>query len=123
MRVYASGIRNPSGLAVDPRTGRLWCTVNERDGLGDDLVPDYITSVREGGCYGWPWGYIGAQQDPRHAGKHPELRDQVIVPDVLLQPHGAPLQMTFYEHSRFPAQYQGDIFATEHGSWNRSVRA
>jgi glucose/arabinose dehydrogenase len=122
-RVYASGIRNPSGLAVDPATGLLWCSVNERDGLGDDLVPDYITSVREGGFYGWPWWYIGAHQDPRLAGKHPELRDRVIVPDVLLQPHGAPLQMTFYDHSGFPKQYQGDIFATEHGSWNRSVRA
>jgi glucose/arabinose dehydrogenase len=122
-RVYASGIRNPSGLAVDPGTGLLWCAVNERDGLGDDLVPDYITSVREGGFYGWPWWYIGAHQDPRHAGKHPELRDRVLVPDVLLQPHGAPLQMTFYDHAGFPKQYQGDIFATEHGSWNRSVRA
>jgi glucose/arabinose dehydrogenase len=122
-RVYASGIRNPSGIAVDPSTGQLWCSVNERDGLGDNLVPDYITSVREGGFYGWPWWYIGAHQDPRHAGKHPELRDRVIVPDVLLQPHNASLQITFYEGQRFPSEYRGDIFASEHGSWNKSVRA
>jgi glucose/arabinose dehydrogenase len=122
MRVYASGIRNPSGLAVDPRTGRLWATVNERDGLGDNLVPDYITSVRAGGFYGWPWWYMGPHQDPRHAGKHPELRDRVIVPDVLLQPHNAPLQITFYQGQQFPRDYQEDIFASEHGSWNKSVR-
>lgn len=121
-RIHASGIRNPSGLAIDP-AGRLWCTVNERDGLGDNLVPDYITQVRPGGFYGWPWWYTGAHQDPRHAGKHPELRDRVIVPDVLLQPHNASLQLTFYGGGRFPAGYAGDIFAAEHGSWNRSVRA
>jgi glucose/arabinose dehydrogenase/cytochrome c5 len=122
MRVYASGIRNPSGLAVNPKTGQLWCTVNERDGLGDNLVPDYITSVREGGFYGWPWWYIGAHQDPRHAGKHPELRDRAIIPDVLLQPHNASLQIAFYDGARFPQEYFGDIFAAEHGSWNKSVR-
>jgi glucose/arabinose dehydrogenase len=123
MRIYAWGIRNPSGLAVDPGTGQLWCTVNERDGLGDNLVPDYITSVREGGFYGWPWWYIGSHQDPRHAGKHAELQHEVIVPDVLLQPHNASLQMLFYEDQRFPREYLGDIFASEHGSWNKSVRA
>jgi glucose/arabinose dehydrogenase len=123
MRVFASGIRNPSGLAIDPKTGTLWCTVNERDGLGDNLVPDYITSVRENGFYGWPWWYIGAHQDPRHAGKHPELQNEAIVPDVLLQPHNASLQLTFYEGRQFPSQYQGDIFAAEHGSWNKAVRA
>ena len=122
MRVYASGIRNPSGLAVDPRTGRLWCTVNERDGLGDNLVPDYITSVRAGGFYGWPWWYMGPHQDPRHDGRHLELRQRVIEPDVLLQPHNASLQIAFYQGQRFPGEYQGDIFATEHGSWNKSVR-
>jgi glucose/arabinose dehydrogenase len=121
-RVYASGIRNPSGLAVDPRTGRLWCTVNERDGLGDNLVPDYITSVRAGGFYGWPWWYMGPHQDPRHVGKHPELRRRVIAPDVLLQPHNASLQIAFYQGQQFPGEYQGDIFASEHGSWNKSVR-
>jgi glucose/arabinose dehydrogenase len=120
-RVYAWGIRNPSGLAVDP-AGRLWCTVNERDALGDNLVPDYITSVQPGGFYGWPWWYIGAHQDPRHPGRHPELRDRAIVPDVLLQPHNASLQLTFYQGQRFPRQYSGDIFASQHGSWNRSVR-
>ncbi len=122
-RVYASGIRNPSGLAVDPASGQLWCTVNERDGLGDDLVPDYVTSVREGGFYGWPWWYTGVHQDPRHAGKHPELRTRTLVPDVLIQPHSASLQIAFYTGSSFPPAYHGDLFATEHGSWNRSVRA
>ena len=122
MRIYASGIRNPVGLAVQPGSGALWCSVNERDELGDNLVPDYITHVREGGFYGWPWWYIGAHQDPRHAGKHPELRDRTIVPDVLLNPHNASLQLAFYDGAQFPAQYRGDIFASEHGSWNRSVR-
>jgi glucose/arabinose dehydrogenase len=121
--IFAYGIRNPSGLAIDPSNGQLWCTVNERDGLGDNLVPDYITSVREGGFYGWPWWYIGSHQDPRHAGKHPELRDKAIVPDVLLQPHNASLQIAFYEGARFPREYHGDLFAAEHGSWNKSVRA
>jgi glucose/arabinose dehydrogenase len=122
LRVYASGIRNPTGIAIDPQTGELWCSVNERDGLGDNLVPDYITAVREGGFYGWPWWYIGAHQDPRHAGKHPELAAASLVPDVLLQPHNASLQITFYDGRQFPPEYQGDIFAAEHGSWNRSVR-
>jgi glucose/arabinose dehydrogenase len=122
-RVFASGIRNAVGIAVQPRTGVLWASVNERDRLGDDLVPDYITSVKEGGIYGWPWFYIGGHQDPRHAGKHPELRDKVIVPDVLLQPHDASLEMLFYDGSQFPAAYRGDIFAAEHGSWNRAIRS
>ncbi|WP_229679089.1 PQQ-dependent sugar dehydrogenase [Dyella caseinilytica] len=122
MRVYAWGIRNPSGIAIDPQNGQLWTTVNERDGLGDNLVPDYITSVREGGFYGWPWWYMGSHQDPRHAGKHPELKDKVITPDVILQPHNASLQITFYEANRFPESYKGDLFAAEHGSWNRSTR-
>ena len=121
-RVYASGIRNPAGLAVDPKSGVLWCSVNERDTLGDNLVPDYITSVREGGFYGWPWFYIGANEDPHHVGKHPELRTEVIVPDVLLQPHNASLQLLFLQGTQFPARYRGDLFAAEHGSWNRSVR-
>jgi glucose/arabinose dehydrogenase len=122
MRVYASGIRNPSGIAIDPKNGQLWTTVNERDGLGDNLVPDYITSVREGGFYGWPWWYMGGHQDPRHEGKHPELKDKVITPDVLLQPHNASLQITFYESDHFPAEYRGDLFAAEHGSWNKATR-
>ena len=124
MQVYAYGIRNAGGgLAINPKTGELWCSVNERDALGDNLVSDYITHVQEGGFYGWPWWYLGPHQDPRQKGKHPELKDKAIVPDVLLQAHNASLELTFYEGKQFPAEYQGDIFASEHGSWNRSVRA
>jgi glucose/arabinose dehydrogenase len=123
VKVYASGIRNCVGEAIQPGTGELWCSVNERDQLGDNLVPDYITHVQEGAFYGWPWYYMGSNQDPRHAGKHPELNGKVTVPDVLLQPHFASLEMTFYEGSQFPAAYKGDIFASEHGSWNKSKRA
>ncbi len=122
MRVFAYGIRNCVGLAVNPKTGELWCSTNERDGLGDNLVPDYITHVQEGGFYGWPWWYMGGNQDPRHKGKHPELKDKVITPDVLMHPHNASLGITFYDGKQFPAEYQGDIFAAEHGSWNRGVR-
>jgi glucose/arabinose dehydrogenase/mono/diheme cytochrome c family protein len=122
MRVYAYGIRNCVGLAMQSATGALWCSVNERDGLGDDLVPDYITRVQDGGFYGWPWWYMGKHQDPRHEGKHPELAEKVITPDVILHPHNASLQLTFYDGKQFPAEYRGDIFAAEHGSWNRSVR-
>jgi len=122
VEVFASGIRNAVGIAVDPKTGELWASVNERDGLGDDLPPDYVTHVRAGGFYGWPWYYIGNHQDPRHRGKHPELAASVIVPDVLLQPHSASLEMTFYEGDQFPEPYQGDVFAAQHGSWNRDVR-
>jgi glucose/arabinose dehydrogenase len=123
LSVYAYGIRNAGGgIAVDPETGELWCSVNERDALGDNLVPDYVTHVQEGGFYGWPWWYMGGHQDPRHQGKHPELKDKVIVPDVLLQPHTASLEFTFYEGQQFPAEYKGDIFASQHGSWNKAVR-
>ncbi len=121
-RVYAWGIRNAVGIAVHPQSGELWASVNERDRLGDNLVPDYITHVEPGGFYGWPWYYIGGHQDPRHAGKHPELAAKVIVPDVLLQPHDASLEMAFYGGAQFPAEYRGDIFAAEHGSWNRKAR-
>ena len=121
-RVYAWGIRNAVGIAVHPTTGRLWASVNERDRLGDNLVPDYITHIEEGGFYGWPWWYMGGTQDPRHQGKHPELKSKVITPDVILQPHNASLEMLFYDGAQFPAQYRGDIFASEHGSWNRRVR-
>ena len=122
--IYAYGIRNAGGgIAFSPDTGELWCSVNERDGLGDNLVPDYITHVQKGGFYGWPWWYIGGHQDPRHEGKHPELKDKAIVPDVLLQPHNASLEFAFYEGKQFPAEYKGDIFASEHGSWNKSLRA
>ncbi len=122
IKVYASGIRNPVGIAVNPTTGQLWCSVNERDMLGDNLVPDYITSVKEGGFYGWPWYYIGNHHDPRLPEK-PDLAGHVTVPDVLLQPHNASLEMTFYDGKQFPDQYKGDIFAAEHGSWNKAVRA
>ena len=121
-RIYASGIRNAAGLAINPQTGQLWVSVNERDALGDDLVPDYVTHVEPGGFYGWPWYYTGPNQDPRFAGKHPELKEKVIVPDTLLQSHTAPLCITFYEGKQFPAEYRGDAFVTSHGSWNRSHR-
>jgi len=129
IKVFASGIRNCVGEAINPITGMLWCSVNERDGLGNNLVPDYITSVQEGGFYGWPWFYMGGHQDPRHIGKHPELQSKVITPDVLVQPHMASLEMVFYPGASsprtkgsFPASYAGDIFASEHGSWNRAQR-
>ena len=122
MRIYAYGIRNCVGLAVNSKTGELWCSVNERDALGDNLVPDYITHVQDGGFYGWPWWYMGGHQDPRHKGKRPDLKDKVITPDVILHPHNASLEIAFYDGKQFPAEYQGDIFAAEHGSWNRSVR-
>jgi glucose/arabinose dehydrogenase len=123
VQVYASGIRNAVGIAFHPKTGELWCSVNERDGLGNDLVPDYITHLQAGGFYGWPWWYMGGHQDPRFPAKRPDLKDRVITPDVILQPHNASLEMTFYEGKQFPPEYQDDIFAAEHGSWNRSPRA
>lgn len=121
-RIFAYGIRNAVGLAIHPKTGQLWCSVNERDGLGDNLVPDYITHVEENGYYGWPWHYMGGQDDPRHVGEHPELKNKVITPDVLLQSHMASLAMTFYTGKQFPKEYALDGFAAEHGSWNRARR-
>ena len=121
-KLYAWGIRNAVGIAIQPETGELWASVNERDGLGDDLVPDYITRVREGGFYGWPWYYIGNHQDPRHRGARPDLAGKVIVPDVLVQAHSAPLKMIFYDAKQFPEAYRGDAFAAFHGSWNRAKR-
>jgi len=121
-RFFATGLRNCVGMAVQPATGDLWCSVNERDGLGDDLPPDYLTRVREGAFYGWPWFYIGANEDPRHAGKQPALRGRVTLPDVLVQPHSASMEMAFYGGAQFPADYRGDIFAAFHGSWNRTKR-
>jgi glucose/arabinose dehydrogenase len=121
-KIYAWGIRNAVGLAIHPQTGQLWASVNERDGLGDDLVPDYVTHVEEGGFYGWPWYYLGAHQDPRHKGKHPELKEKAIVPDVLVQSHSASLCMTFYTGDQFPEPYRKDAYAAEHGSWNRARR-
>ncbi len=123
VKIYAYGIRNCVGEAINPATGQLWCSTNERDMLGNNLVPDYITHIQEGGFYGWPWFYMGGHWDPRLEGKHPELKDKVITPDVLLQPHFASLEETFYEGSQFPSEYEGDIFAAEHGSWNRAPRA
>jgi glucose/arabinose dehydrogenase len=107
---------------VNPKTGDVWCSTNERDGLGDDLVPDYVTRVREGAFYGWPWYYIGAHLDPRLPGARPDLAGAVTLPDVLLQPHSAPLGIAFYDGTAFPAEYRGDAFVALHGSWNRSVR-
>ena len=123
VKVYGYGIRNCVGEAINPTTGDLWCSTNERDGLGDNLVPDYITHVQEGGFYGWPYYWMGGTQDPRHQGSHPDLKSKVITPDVLLQPHFASLEMTFYEGSQFPAEYKGEAFAAEHGSWNKAARA
>lgn len=123
VKVYAAGIRNPAGIAIQPQTGTVWCSTNERDNLGNNLVPDYITHVQEGGFYGWPWYYMGGHPDPRLREKHPELKDKVIVPDVLLQAHNASLGLTFYEGEQFPQEYHGNIFAAEHGSWNRDPRA
>jgi glucose/arabinose dehydrogenase len=121
-RIFATGIRNCVGLAVNPTTGDLWCATNERDGFGDNLPPDYVTRVREGGFYGWPWYYSGAHEDPRHRGERPDLKDKVTVPDVLIQPHSAPLQMMFYNGEQFPAELKGSAFAALHGSWNRATR-
>jgi glucose/arabinose dehydrogenase len=122
MRVVATGLRNCSGLTVQPSTGELWCVVNERDGLGDDLPPDFATHVMDGGFYGWPWYYIGDHEDPRHKGEHPELAGRVIAPDVLFQPHSAPLGIVFYPGGQFPAEYDGEAFVAFHGSWNRAKR-
>ena len=102
-QLYATGLRNCVGMAVQPATGELWCSVNERDGLGDDLVPDFVTRVREGAFYGWPWFYIGGNEDPRRAGEEPTLRQRVSVVDVLLQPHSASMELTVYNGGRFPA--------------------
>jgi glucose/arabinose dehydrogenase len=121
-RIFATGIRNCVGLAINPTTGDLWCSTNERDGLGDNLPPDYITRVREGGFYGWPWYYMGAHEDPRHVGERADLKDKITVPDVLIQPHSASLQLMFYTGDQFPAEFKGSVFAAEHGSWNRATR-
>ena len=121
-RVYATGIRNCSGLAVQPGTGALWCAVNERDGLGDDLPPDYATHVAQGAFYGWPWYYLGDHQDPRHKDERADLANAVTTPDVLIQAHSAPLGIAFYAADQFPSDYKGDAFVTLHGSWNRAKR-
>jgi glucose/arabinose dehydrogenase len=122
-RLYATGLRNPVGIALEPTTGVLFTSVNERDGLGDDLPPDYFTSVKDGGFYGWPYSYIGKNVDPRVNPQKPELVSKAIIPDVLLGAHRAPLQFAFYTGKQFPAKYDGGVFLCEHGSWNRSTRA
>lgn len=123
-KVFATGIRNCVGLTRNPQTQDLYCTTNERDLLGDDLAPDYVTRVREGGFYGWPWYYLGRHEDPRHKNARPDLAGKVIVPDVLFQAHSAALQTAFYpvNGAAFPVDYRGDGFVTLHGSWNRAQR-
>ncbi len=121
-RVFATGLRNCSGLSIRPGSDELWCVVNERDMLGDDLPPDYATHVKQHGFYGWPWYYIGSNVDPRHAGARPDLADKVLTPDVLIQAHSAPLGISFYDGAQFPAEYRGDAFVALHGSWNRARR-
>ena len=121
-QVYAAGIRNCSGLTVQPGTGTVFCATNERDLLGDNTPPDYVTSVKKGGYYGWPWYYIGANEDTRpDGGARPDLKGKAIVPDVLLQPHSAPLGLSFNPGGMFPAEWKGDAFVAMHGSWNRSL--
>jgi glucose/arabinose dehydrogenase len=122
-RIYASGIRNPVGLALQPGTDTIWTAMNERDNYGDDLVPDYVTSVKDGGFYGWPYSYIGKHYDPRYVGSFPDLVNRAIVPDVLLPAHSAALGVTFYTGTQFPPQYRGGAFVALHGSWNRSAAA
>lgn len=122
-QIYASGLRNPVGVAWAPGTNVLWTAVNERDGLGDDLVPDYITSVKRGGFYGWPYSYFGQHEDPRLKGQHPELVKSAIVPDFAVGSHTASLGLAFYTGKKFPAKYQNGAFIGQHGSWNRSVLA
>ncbi len=121
-KVFAWGIRNPVGIKFRPGSNDLWMSTNERDELGDGLVPDYISRVQRGGFYGWPWFYLGNHQDPRHKRKHPELAGKVVLPDLLVQSHSATLNLCFYEGQQFPPEYQGDLFAAFHGSWNKSRR-
>ncbi|TGQ74553.1 sorbosone dehydrogenase family protein [Mesorhizobium sp. M00.F.Ca.ET.186.01.1.1] len=127
-RVVATGLRNCSGMTVQPATGALWCAVNERDSLGDNVPAEYATVVKQGAFYGWPWYYIGNHEDPRHKGERPDLAGKVDIPDVLMQAHSAPLNIAFYEGqnaaagSGFPAEYRGDAFVALHGSWNRGNR-
>jgi glucose/arabinose dehydrogenase len=120
-RIFASGLRNPVGMDWAPGTSTLWTAVNERDELGDELVPDYMTSVQEGGFYGWPYSYFGQHEDPRMKGQGKELVAKAIVPDVPLGSHTSSLGLTFYKGDAFPDKYQGGAFIGQHGSWNRSA--
>jgi glucose/arabinose dehydrogenase len=122
VRNYATGLRNCSGMTIHPDTEDLWCTGNERDHLGADVVPDFLTTVEDEGFYGWPWFYTGGYEDPAHAGERPDLADEVITPDVLIQAHSSTLQLLFYDEDAFPWKYRGDAFATLRGSWNRENR-
>lgn len=122
-RLYATGLRNAVGLATEPNTGEVWVAVNERDELGNDLPPDYLTSIKDGAFYGWPYSYIGSNVDARVKPQQPELVAKAIIPDVLLGAHVAPLQFAFYTGKQFPDSYYGGVFVAEHGSWNRSPRA
>jgi glucose/arabinose dehydrogenase len=119
-RIFASGLRNPVGITLQPGTDTIWVSVNERDTLGDDLVPDYITSVKDGGFYGWPYSYIGSHPDPEHTGEKPELVARAVVPDVLIPAHSAAVSLAFYTGTQFPARYRNGVFVGLHGSWNRS---
>ncbi len=120
-RIFASGLRNPVAMAWEPVTGSLWTVVNERDGLGDDLVPDYATAVQDGSFYGWPYAYIGPNRDPRR-NERPDLIPKAVVPSLLFQSHSAPLGIAFYDGAMFPSRYNGSAFVALHGSWNRSKR-
>jgi glucose/arabinose dehydrogenase len=122
-RVFASGLRNPNGLAWNEKTGALWTTVNERDELGDDLVPDYMTSVRDGGFYGWPYSYYGQHVDDRVKPQRPDLVAKAIVPDYALGAHTASLGLAFYDGQAFPTRYRDGAFIGQHGSWNRKAKS
>jgi glucose/arabinose dehydrogenase len=122
-RTYATGLRNAIGIAIQPESGQLWATVNERGGLGDDLPPDYLTKVRKGGFYGFPFSYVGNHRDERVKTAEPRLQSKTIVPDVLLMAHSAPLQFAFYEGTQFPSKYRHGAFIAEHGSSNRSIKS
>ena len=121
-KTFATGLRNCAGITVQPGTGALWCVVNERDMLGNNLPFEYATTVREGAFYGWPWYYIGNHEDPRRKGERPDLAGKVTTPDVLMQAHSAPLQIAFYTADALGPKYKGGAFVTLHGSWNRAVR-
>jgi glucose/arabinose dehydrogenase len=122
VRNFATGLRNCSGLALQPGTDNVWCVVNERDHLGPDVAPDFMARLQDGGFYGWPWYYIGGNEDPALKGKRPDLQGHVKMPEVLFQAHSSALAIAFYDHAAFPAEYRGDAFVTLHGSHSRPER-